>query len=140
MTTTRIVLFNAQQGKTALSALWEQAKALLVAGHKLHVTLKTETRSDAQNRLLWQRLTELSEGVDWYGQKLTPEEWKDVISASLREQKVVPGIERGQFVILGQRTSKMTVSEMTEMLDCISAFGAQQGVTFRDEVFAPEAA
>lgn len=133
-------LFNAAQGHSAYIALWSQAKALLTAGHKLHVTLKTETRSDAQNRLLWQRLAELAEGIEWYGQKLTSEEWKDVISASLRKQKVVPGIERGQFVVVGQRTSKMTVAEMTEMLDCISAFGAQQGVTFRDETYAPEPA
>lgn len=135
-----VTLFNAQQGYMAYRAMWDHAKALLVAGHKLHVTVKTETRSSAQNNLMWQRLGELAAGVDWYGQKLTAEEWKDVLSASLREQKVVPGINRGQFVILGQRTSKMTVPEMTEMLDCISAFGAEQGVAFSDETYAPEPA
>jgi hypothetical protein len=102
------------------------------------VEMKSPTRSLEANALMWQRLGELAAGVDWYGQKLTAEEWKDVLSASLREQKVVPGINRGQFVILGQRTSKMTVPEMTEMLDCISAFGAEQGVAFRDETYALE--
>ena len=123
-----VTLFNAQQGSVAYRAMWDQVKALLIAGHKLQLSVKTETRSDAQNRLLWQRLAELAAGVDWYGHKLTSEEWKDVISASLRKQKVVPGIENGQFVVLGQRTSKMTVAEMTEMLDCIECFAAQQGV------------
>jgi NinB protein len=135
-----VTLFNAQQGHAAYRALWDQAKALLIAGHKLNITLKTETRSNAQNRLLWQRLAELAAGVDWYGNKLTADEWKQVLSASLRQQKVVPGIERGQFVVLGQRTSTMTVTEMTEMLDCISAFAAQHGVELRDEDHALETA
>lgn len=135
-----VTLFNIQQGYKAYTELWHFAKAMLAGGHKLHVTVKTETRSSAQNNLMWQRLGELAAGVDWYGQKLNAEEWKDVLSASLREQKVVPGINRGQFVILGQRTSKMTIAEMTEMLDCISAFGAEQGVTFSDETYAPEPA
>lgn len=113
--------------------LWLEVKPWLVAGHKLTVTVKKDTRSTAQNRLMWQRLGELAASVNWYGQKLTAEEWKDVLSASLRRTlKVVPGIDGGA-VILGQRTSEMTIAEMTEMLDLISAFGAQQGVTFADE-------
>lgn len=125
-------LRDAQTGHANYSALWQQIKPLLIAGHRVELSAKTETRSSAQNRLMWQRLEELSRGVEWYGQRLTSEEWKDVLSASLRKQRVIPGIDGG-FVALGQRTSKMTVAEMTEMLDLISAFGAQQGITFKDE-------
>lgn len=128
-----VTLHNAQTGHATYSAMWQQIKGLLLAGHKVQLAAKTETRSSAQNRLMWQRLSELSAGVEWYGQRLTADEWKCVLSASLRKQKVVPGIDGG-FVVLGQRTSQMTVAEMTEMLDLIAAFGAQQGVTFKDEV------
>lgn len=122
---------DAQTGHAAVSALWTQLKALLHAGHRIELCAKTETRSSAQNRLMWARLSELSRAVDWYGMKLSAEDWKEVLSASLRNQRTVPGINGG-FVVLGQRTSKMTVAEMTEMLELIAAFGAQRGVVFED--------
>jgi len=57
-------------------------------------------RSTEQNARMWAMLTDVSRQVVWYGQKLQPEEWKDVFSASLNRQKVVPGIDGG-FVVLG---------------------------------------
>lgn len=123
-------LRDAQTGHQTYSALWSQCKALLLAGHRLHVEVRTETRSLAQNARLWSLLTDLAEQVNWYQQRLTAEEWKDVLSASLKKQRAVPGIDGG-FVILGQRTSKMTVAEMTELQDLIEAFGAERGVAFR---------
>jgi hypothetical protein len=35
-------------------------------------------------------------------------------------------------VVLGQRTSKMTVKEMNEVIELAYAFGAQNGVKFKD--------
>ena len=78
---------------------------------------------------MWACLTDISRQVVWYGQKLTPDEWKEVISAGLRAQRVVPGIEGG-FVSLGVRTSKMSIKEMGNMIELCLAFGAQQGVRF----------
>ena len=106
-------------------------KPVLLSGQKLHLEIRAEKRSDPQNRLMWARLTELSRQVNWHGQKLTPEDWKDVLTAALRKQRVVPGVDGG-FVVLGQRTSQMSKSEMSELLELIGAFGAQQGVEFAE--------
>jgi hypothetical protein len=97
------------------------------------IEFKQARRSTEQNALLWQRLTEVAHQVEWYGQKLSAEDWKDVFTASLRKARVVPGIDAGSFVPLGMRTSDMSKAEMTELLDLISAFGAQHGVKFADE-------
>jgi hypothetical protein len=78
---------------------------------------------------MWVALGHLSNQVVWHGQKLTKEEWKDVLTASLNNQRAVPGINGG-FVVLGARTSKMTVEEMTEVLELAFAFGAEHGVKF----------
>jgi len=43
----------------------------------------------------------------------------------------VPGIDGG-FVVLGARTSHMTVAEMSELQTLIEAFGADKGVIFGD--------
>lgn len=124
-----IVLHNAQQGHMALMGLWLQIKAHLMAGQQLVIEVKEKTRSTEQNARMWALLTDVSRQVDWYGQKLTPEEWKDVFSASLKKQKAVPGLDGG-FVILGQRTSKMSVREMADLMTLIEAFGADKGVRF----------
>ena len=87
-------------------------------------------RSLEQNRMMWANLEDISQQVVWYGVKLTKDEWKDVLTAALKKQKVVPGIEGG-FVVIGARTSKMTVPEMTELIELSTAFGTQQGVKFR---------
>lgn len=110
--------------------LWPHCKAMLMAGHKMAIEVKKETRSSAQNRRLWSMLTDLSEQVNWHGRKLTAEEWKHVTTAAIQKQDVVPGIDGG-FVVLGKSTSKMTKGEMVELQDLIEAFGAQQGVKFR---------
>ena len=124
-------LYNAQQGHQAIKTAWMHAKGwLLAGGQRLTLEIRPEKRSDAQNRRLWAMLADISAQVDWYGQKLTSEEWKDVFSASLKRTKVVPGIDGG-FVVCGQSTSKMTKAEMCELQELMEAFGAQKGVRFR---------
>jgi hypothetical protein len=98
------------------------------------VTVAEPTRNLEQNAKLWALLHEVSQQVDWYGQKLSDEEWKDVFSASLKKQKVVPGLDGG-FVICGQRTSQMSKRDFSDLIEVIYAFGAERGVVF-DEVMA----
>ena len=122
-------LWEPWQARKAVDYLYEQAKPRLMAGHRLTLTLAPEKRSDAQNRRLWAMLRDISQQVDWHGNKLSDEEWKDVFTAALKRQKAVPGLDGG-FVVCGQRTSKMTKAEMAELQELMEAFGAQQGVRF----------
>lgn len=96
------------------------------------VTVKAPTRSLAANARMWALLADVSEQVTWYSQKLSPESWKCIFSASLKKQEVVPNLEGTGFVVLGQATSKMSVSEMNELQALIEAFGAERGVRFND--------
>lgn len=124
-------LYNAQQAHQAIQTAWKHAKGWLMAGDKrLTLEIRPEKRSDAQNRRLWAMLRDISQQVDWHGNKLSDEEWKDVFTAALKRQKVVPGLDGG-FVVCGQRTSKMTKAEMCELQELMEAFGAQKGVRFK---------
>jgi hypothetical protein len=98
----------------------------------LMVEIKEKTRSLEQNALLWATLTEVSRKVVWHGRKLTPENWKDIFTAALKKQDVVPNISGDGFVILGQSTSKMSKREITDLIELIYAFGAENGVVFRE--------
>ena len=111
----------------------------LAASYCLHgpdglvVTFKEASRSLEQNARMWAMLSDVSEQVEWYGKKLTSEDWKTVFTASLRNTRVVPTIDGDGFVPLGMSTSKMTVKEMTALIDLIEAFGAQHNVTWSHE-------
>lgn len=124
-----ITLYNAQQAQSTLSDIWPKVKAYLTAGHRLELVIKKEKRSNEQNKKLWATLGDISRQVDWYGDKLSPVDWKVMLTASLRKQRAVRGIDGG-FVVLGESTSKMDKAEMSELLELAMAFGAQQGVQF----------
>jgi hypothetical protein len=93
------------------------------------VIIKPPSRSLDQNALLWPLLTELSNQVEWYGNKLTPEEWKDLMTAGLKKQKAVPGIDGG-FVVIGAHTSKMSKTEFRDLIELVYSFGSERGVTW----------
>jgi len=106
------------------------AAAIHAAPQGAVVNIRTGSkRTIEQNAAMWGGLTDLSKQVDWYSNKLSPEEWKIVLTASLKIQRVVPGIDGG-FVAIGQSTSQMTIAEMSEMIELIYAFGTQHGVKF----------
>lgn len=94
-------------------------------------------RSLDQNFRLWGMLADISRQVDWYGQKLLADEWKDVFTAALKRLKVVPGIDGG-FVVVGGHTSKMTIAAMGEMIDFMFAFGDERGVAWKDPTLPKE--
>ncbi len=100
-------------------------------GGPVLVTLGRQKRTNDQNALLWAVLTDVSTQVDWYGRKLTKEEWKDVFSAAWKQQDVVPGINGG-FVVMGVRTSQMSKSDFAALIEIIYAFGAEKEVKWSE--------
>lgn len=97
------------------------------------VDFKEVKRSLDQNAKLWVCLTYIAQQVIWYGQKLTPNDWKDMFTASLRKARVVPGIDPGSFVLLGLHTSDMSKEEMSNLLELVHAFAAERGVNLQDQ-------
>lgn len=104
------------------------------------VTFRKKSRSTEQNAKLHAMLGEVSKQVEWYGQKLEIDDWKDVFTASLRHARVVPGIDKGTFVPLGMHTSTLTIEEMSNLIELIYAFGADPDhpVIFKDPKEQPE--
>lgn len=125
-------LYNAQQGHKVITEVWPKMKAALTAGQRLVLTIKREQRSNEQNRKMWACLQDIAEQVTWHGIKLDAEDWKHLVTASLKGQRIVPGINGG-FVALGKSTSKMTKEEMSEVIEAAMAFGAEHGVEWSDE-------
>jgi hypothetical protein len=88
-------------------------------------------RTLEQNDKMWAMLTDISKQVIWHGMKLTPEDWKQMVTAALKKYKVVPGIDGG-FVVIGASTSRMSIKEMIDVIDFSYAFGAEHGVKWSE--------
>ena len=127
--TIRAGLLHPHQAHQFLGQLWQTLKPLLARGDRFHIEVRAEKRSDPQNRLMWVLLTALADQLPWHGVKLTAEDYKTMLTTSLRAQRVVPGIDGG-FVVLGERTSRMSRDEMSQLIELIYVFGVQRGVEF----------
>jgi len=114
--------------RSVMACAYHRACELADDGEAIRVTVETRRRrSVEQNAAMWALLADIADQVNWYGQKLAAAEWKDVLMASLKRQKAVPGIDGG-FVVVGGRTSELSVKEMSELIELAHAFAAQQGV------------
>jgi hypothetical protein len=91
--------------------------------YQIRITQCRSKRSLEQNAKMWAMLNDISKQVEWYGKKLTKEVWKAIFSASIFGQETVPGLDNN-FVVVAKSTSKMSISEMSDVIECCYAFGA----------------
>lgn len=103
------------------------------------VTVGDASRTLEQNAAQWPYLEAFSEQLDWpvNGRmvKMTPEEWKDVLTAAFQQEtaRLAMGLDGG-VVMLGLRTSKMGKAKFSEWLEFLKATAALRGVTvYADE-------
>ena len=135
--TLTVELSNRQQAWAAIQGqVFPFLKQVLQGGHRWILTLKPETRTQAQNRLLHAALTDISQQVEWMGKKLSVEVWKRLCMAAwLRENNeqplLIPALDGKGFDIVFERTSKLTTTQCSELLEWCFAFGAEHGVKFR---------
>ena len=133
MTHIRTKLHNPQQAHAAITSAYQSVKPWLMAGRKFDLTVKPDTRTAAQNRLMWDCLTALSEQVLWFGKRLTEDGWKDFITGHLHGQELVPNMDGTGFISLngGRSTSSMTIGDMNAVIELALSFGAREGVRFK---------
>lgn len=136
MAMTRTFYLDAEHARERMKGIWRIVCEYMLAGKqvRLRVDEKKPTRTLEQNDLMWTILGDIARQVQWPVdgglQYLEPEDWKEILTAGLRKsQRVARGIEGG-FVMLGQRTSRMSISEMSDVIELAYAFGAERGVIF----------
>ena len=97
------------------------------------VTIAEPTRTLEQNAAQWPILEAFSRQLVWPvdGQmvKMTREEWKDVLTAAFKKERVrvAMGLDGG-VVMLGARTRDFKKGEFSEWLDFLNATAAIRGV------------
>jgi hypothetical protein len=109
-------------------------RAVLSAPEGARVEVKAAKRSTDQNARMWAMLTDVAMQLEWHGQRLSTNDWKLLFLDLLRrEMRLVPNLDKTGWVNLGRSSSDLSKAEMGDLMELIAAFGAQHGVTFRDE-------
>lgn len=129
-------ILQPDNARDRMASAWAFARHILDLGltAKVEITEAKLTRSTEQNSRLWALLSDVSRQVQWPVdgklQLLSPEEWKDIFSAAhTKGQRVAQGIEGG-FVMLGARTSRMSIGDMIDLQTLIEAFGVEHDVVW----------
>jgi hypothetical protein len=107
-------------------------EAVRRAPDKTRVQFAGWRRTIPQNDRLWSMLSDIAKQVEWYGQKLSKEDWKLIFLDALnRETRPVPNIDGTGYLDLSKSSSDLSRTEMSDMLELIAAFGAQRNVKFK---------
>jgi len=139
-------ILRPENARDRMKLAWDSVCQILqIPGKAARVRIEEcqPTRTLDQNAKMWAVLTDISKQVEWpvdgKMQRLGPEDWKHVLSAGLvKHQRVAQGIDGG-FVILGQRTSRMTIGQMVDLIDLAHAFGAERGVRWSEPMTGDQA-
>lgn len=121
-----LILAHAEARQRAIDAVRQAPDGYVVK-------ISEPTRNLEQNAAQWPILEAFSRQLQWpvNGQMvtMTPEEWKDVLTAAFRRERarLAMGLDGG-VVMLGLRTSKMGKREFSEWLDFLGATAVARGV------------
>mgnify|MGYP002718213031 FL=1 len=108
------------------------ANLIKVAPQDAVVTIKEGTRSVSQNSLMWAALSDIARAKP-EGRVMSPEMWKAAFCSALGHEIVwQPGIDGSPPFPAGFRTSRMSKSQMADLLTFILAYGDRHGVRWSD--------
>lgn len=128
MTADRHTLRIANEAIRAKAAKWIQKAPI-----GWTVEFAAPRRTSEQSRRFWAMLGDLSRQVEHFGRKYEPEAWKILILASLgKEVRFVPALNGNTLVPLGISSRRLTKAEMSDAIELMFAFGADNGVIWTD--------
>lgn len=97
------------------------------------VEFKASKRTLPQNDRMWAMLTDVAAQKEHMGRKYPADIWKLLFMDALgRETKFVPALDGTTVVPIGQSSSDLSKQEMSDLIEFIHAWGAENSVHFHD--------
>lgn len=95
--------------------------------------VKPPRRTDDQNSLMWALLGDVSRAKP-EGRVLPPEHWKALfMQAAGFKFTWEPGLDGEGVVPIGFKSSRLTKSEFSDLIEVIREYGARHGVKWSDD-------
>ena len=100
------------------------------------VEFKGARRTLPQNDKMWAMLSEIARQKTHCGRRYTADNWKSIFMHAMgRETVFVPSLDGETFFPIGWRSSDLSKEEMSELIEFILAWGAQNGVAFANDTW-----
>lgn len=97
------------------------------------VEFKAARRTLPQNDRMWAMLTDIARQKDHHGVKYTPDQWKVIFMAACgRETQFIPALDGKSFIPWGQSSSDLSKEEMSDLIEFMYAWGAENNVAWGD--------
>ncbi|MFT0875095.1 recombination protein NinB [Rhodopseudomonas sp. G2_2311] len=91
------------------------------------VEFKEPQRTLDQNSRLWAMLTDIARQKTLEGRKWTTDQWKVIFLRALgHEHEFIPALNGAGFIPYGQSSSDLGVREMSDLIEFMLAWGAEQ--------------
>lgn len=103
------------------------------APKETRIEFKGPKRTLDQNSRMWAMLTDIADQKTHSGRRYTPDQWKILfMHACGREVQFIPSLDGSTFIPWGQSSSDLSKQEMTDLIECMFAWGAENGVVFHE--------
>lgn len=144
---TTVTIYNPVQAQKALTSLYQDTiKPGTMAGHRYRLSLKPETRRDAQNAHFHALIADIAAQDQLYGKKLNAESWKRLLIdafkhetkddadlaqewAKFGELQLLPALNHTGFVAVGEQSRTFTVRLAAAFIEWLNAYAAERGLT-----------
>lgn len=102
------------------------------------VEFKGPARSLDQNSRFWAMLTDVAVQGRIKDRRFNTEDWKTMFMTAYAEERGLeirhlPALNRAGMIPCGRSSSDLSVHEMSELMEWIAAWGAENGITFHDQ-------
>ena len=131
-------LYNYQQAHQTILDLMPRIKSRLEGGHKLTLEITEESRSLDQNAMFHALIQQIAKQAQHFGSQWDTESFKRFLidqwahETGRESGKVVPSLDGQRLVQLGLQSRKFTKAEASEFTEWVLAWGANNGITFKD--------
>ena len=104
------------------------------------VEFREPQRTLEQNAKMWAMLTDISIGGKLRGEHWTPDQWKAIFMQSLGHPvEILPSLDGKSWFPASLSSSQLSKGQMVELIECMQAWGAENGIVFHDAEASNEA-
>ena len=131
-------LWNPQQGYQQLLSVWVMAKSMLMAGHRLVLTLAPISKTREQEEKYHAMIGEVAKQAQHLGASWEAEDWERLLLDKFAREtnrthgKIIPNLDKSGVVEVGIQSRKFSKADGSEFIEWLHAWGAENGIKFAE--------
>ncbi len=131
-------LWSPIQAAKELPAVWQWIKAMLIAGHRLVLEIRPESKTRDQEKKYHAMIGDVAEQAQHLGAKWEPEDWKRLLVDKFAREtdrtpgKIIPNLDKTGVVEVGVLTRNFSRRDGSDFIEWLYAWGVENGIEWID--------